>query len=229
MATLTPHCRFGNSHPGARIGNRLKIIRPHRCAYSIKCKLYTVSQLKWRQNLNPLKHDMAQRRYVPFNYIYCYIFNVICNSFIKLYTLVSEIWKFKDHQFVSQVEWSDWPCRTGSRPIGLSFGRHRGDTLFWCTCSLGGQEPCLKIIVCPSAPMNASWRRTSLRTGRTAVWGTDSGEPVKPCIGWGGSLRGRSNFGGTCPAPWRSMGNTQRKHALSIGANHLLFVLGGGS
>jgi len=40
-----------------------------------------------------------------FNNMYYHLFNVpvICNSFIKMYSLVSEIWRLKDRQFVSQV------------------------------------------------------------------------------------------------------------------------------
>jgi len=41
---------------------------------------YTVSQLKWRQNLNPFKYDITQRKGVPCDYIYYYLFNVKCNS-----------------------------------------------------------------------------------------------------------------------------------------------------
>ena len=72
------HCRLGKYSPNA---------------------LYTVSQLNWCQNLNPFKYDILYH----FNYIYYHLFNVICNSFIKMYSLVSEIWKFKDHQFVNHV------------------------------------------------------------------------------------------------------------------------------
>jgi len=38
-----------------------------------------------------------------FNYIYYHLCYVMYNSFIKMHSLVSEIWKFKDHQFMSQV------------------------------------------------------------------------------------------------------------------------------
>ena len=62
---------------------------------------YTVSQLKWCQNLNPFKYDITQCKDVPSDYIYYYLFNVKYNSFVKIYNLVSEIWKFKNHRFVS--------------------------------------------------------------------------------------------------------------------------------
>ena len=65
--------------------------------------LYTVSQLKWRQNLNPYKCDVTHINIYHFNYIHYNLFNAICNSFLKIYSLVSEIWKFKDHLFMSQV------------------------------------------------------------------------------------------------------------------------------
>ena len=155
--------------------------------------MYTVSQLKWWQKLNPLQYNITQRKQVPFSlhththththpfngpfsrttqvsryqkgktnldfteardsewqwnlldhmqvctslqtdkhtstpplsflqagcpscrptnsvkalkathYTHYHLFNVICNSFIKTYCLVSEIWKFKDHQFMSHV------------------------------------------------------------------------------------------------------------------------------
>ena len=38
-----------------------------------------------------------------FNYVYYHLFTVMCNSFIEMYSVVSEIWKFKDRQFLGQV------------------------------------------------------------------------------------------------------------------------------
>ena len=38
-----------------------------------------------------------------YKYIYYRLFNVIRNTFIKMYTRVSKICKFKDCQFASQV------------------------------------------------------------------------------------------------------------------------------
>jgi len=44
-----------------------------------------------------------------FNCIYCHLLHIICKNFIKMYSLVSEIWKFKDHQFVSLVASTENP------------------------------------------------------------------------------------------------------------------------
>ena len=38
-----------------------------------------------------------------FNYVHYHLFDVICNNFIKMYTLVFDIQNFKDHQLMSQV------------------------------------------------------------------------------------------------------------------------------
>jgi len=35
--------------------------------------------------------------------VYYHLFNLICSSYINMYSLVAEIWKFKERQFVSQV------------------------------------------------------------------------------------------------------------------------------
>jgi len=67
------------------------------------CHIYTVPQLKWFQKLNLFEYDITQHKHYHFNYVYYHLFNVICNSFIKIYSLVSEIWQLKDHRFVSQV------------------------------------------------------------------------------------------------------------------------------
>jgi len=38
-----------------------------------------------------------------YNYTYYYLFDEKCTSFNRMYNLLSEIWKFKDYEFLSQV------------------------------------------------------------------------------------------------------------------------------
>ena len=58
--------------------------------------IYTVSQMKWRQNSNPFK--FMQRNWTEtchFKHTNCYLLNVNYTSFRKIRNLVSVIWNFK--------------------------------------------------------------------------------------------------------------------------------------
>ena len=50
-----------------------------------------------------------------FNYIFCHSFNATCNSSIKICSLVSEIRKCKDHQFVSEITGAFILCTRGGQ------------------------------------------------------------------------------------------------------------------
>ena len=54
-----------------------------------------------RPNSNPFRYNIIQQKHISFYYSNYYSFNVNFTSFNKIFSLVSEMWQFKNYRFES--------------------------------------------------------------------------------------------------------------------------------